>query len=229
MRNTKRILLICSLLIGSLLTAYPITPSPLAKKNNKRYDGGRTFFQKEDAKPPSKYKPYKPHNRSTSNSDVKRNSIVLPSFKSTSIILKSKRHPIISVRQTSITPIGSSAPSSSRITYVSSKSRQQSYGAEGKVTHAQANRKQQINRGNVSVQATIPSAQFTSTSAMLAANTKNEYMPPQTDADTPRKKFPGEDSEEPMTTPIGDVPWLLMLLALGAYAIARRTIRKTNS
>ena len=58
------------------------------------------------------------------------------------------------------------------------------------------------------------------------AYSKNEVNG-QTDDNSPRKV--NENPGIPYPDPIGDVPWLLMLIALGAYAIARRTIRKTNS
>ena len=45
----------------------------------------------------------------------------------------------------------------------------------------------------------------------------------------PHKINGNNPPEIPFPDPIGDVPWVLMLIALGAYAIARRTIRKTNS
>lgn len=58
------------------------------------------------------------------------------------------------------------------------------------------------------------------------AYSKNEVNG-QTDYNSPRKV--NDNPGIPYPDPIGDVPWVLMLLALGAYAIARRTIRKTNS
>ena len=129
--------------------------------------------------------------------------------------------------------VGSGGSAGAGKIHTSSSARQISLGssASGHSNPAsKGNRNKGGNSGIGNVDAlVVPSFNFRSTSPMLAVNnTTSEAVTNESDIPVLRRKDPA-DPGEPFPTPVGDLPWALMLIAVAAFAAIRGTKRRETA
>ena len=124
----------------------------------------------------------------------------------------------LSAPYSGFTSVGASVSNSGGL-HLSSSAQLQSHGGGGEQYRnnrykSKGSSSNGFNIGSISV----PVFKFNSTSSMLAVNALADNAVAAADNVTTIRKFPG-DSGEPYTEPIGDMPWVLMLMLVVGYIL----------